>query len=185
MTGPTEKPRFLTAHEHAEQTCRTHAPQDGDVEVTASTFPTLHDAFEAISHDSGASAGHDSYFVPAVWAYWLPSIEKTMAAMDPAERDDGFVLGESSEVEALVRRRPELAPAHRLLNAFFDDFHGEDAGERVLRHRDGRIGTFAGMETDGRFRVQSLKGKGFWIFHPADCDWRSSKPGDDGAGGLA
>lgn len=39
----------------------------------------------------------------------------------------------------------------------------------TLRHRDGRTGTFVSVEEDGRYRVRSLKGPGFWIFHPADC----------------
>lgn len=39
----------------------------------------------------------------------------------------------------------------------------------ILRHHDGRTGTFVCLEEDGRYRVQSLKGKGFWVFHPADC----------------
>lgn len=38
-----------------------------------------------------------------------------------------------------------------------------------LRHRDGRTGTFVSVEEDGRYRVRSLKGPGFWVFHPADC----------------
>lgn len=39
----------------------------------------------------------------------------------------------------------------------------------LLRHDDGRTGTFASLEEDGRYRVRSLKGPGFWVFHPADC----------------
>lgn len=39
----------------------------------------------------------------------------------------------------------------------------------LLRHADGRTGTFVSPEEDGRYRVRSLKGSGFWIFHPADC----------------
>ncbi len=39
----------------------------------------------------------------------------------------------------------------------------------TLRHRDGRTGTFVSVEEDGRYRVRSLKGPGFWVFHPADC----------------
>jgi len=56
---------------------------------------------------------------------------------------------------------------------------------RALRHHDGRTGTFVAIEDDGRFRVQSLKGKGFWIFHPADCDWLPSPcvPGVETAAG--
>lgn len=39
----------------------------------------------------------------------------------------------------------------------------------ILRHRDGRTGAFVSVEDDGRYRVQSLMGSGFWIFHPDDC----------------
>ncbi|MEN5112804.1 hypothetical protein ABE453_02185 [Brevundimonas diminuta] len=39
----------------------------------------------------------------------------------------------------------------------------------LLRHTDGRTGTFVSLEEDGRYRVRSLKGPGFWVFHPADC----------------
>lgn len=39
----------------------------------------------------------------------------------------------------------------------------------TLRHQDGRTGTFVSVEEDGRYRVRSLKGPGFWVFHPADC----------------
>lgn len=40
----------------------------------------------------------------------------------------------------------------------------------TLRHQDGRTGVFVCTEKDGRYRVQSLKGKGFWVFHPDDCE---------------
>lgn len=40
----------------------------------------------------------------------------------------------------------------------------------TLRHHDGRTGTFVRREEDGRYCVQSLKGKGFWVFHPNDCE---------------
>jgi len=45
------------------------------------------------------------------------------------------------------------------------------AGVSLLRHADGRTGTFAHLEPDGRMRVQSLKGRGFWVFDPAHCDY--------------
>lgn len=45
------------------------------------------------------------------------------------------------------------------------------AGTSLLRHSDGRVGTFVDIEADGRVRVQSLKGKGFWIFSPAECEY--------------
>lgn len=45
----------------------------------------------------------------------------------------------------------------------------------TLRHRDGRTGTFVSVEEDGRYRVRSLKGPGFWVFHPADCWPAASK----------
>ncbi|WP_303713626.1 hypothetical protein [Brevundimonas naejangsanensis] len=40
----------------------------------------------------------------------------------------------------------------------------------VLRHHDGRTGAFVCTEGDGRYRVQSLREAGFWVFHPDDCD---------------
>lgn len=43
-------------------------------------------------------------------------------------------------------------------------------GISLLRHDDGRQGIFVSIEPDGRLQVQSLKGKGFWVFHPDDCD---------------
>ena len=49
------------------------------------------------------------------------------------------------------------------------DLSGLQSGISLLRHNDGREGTFVEIEPDGRARVQSLKGKGFWIFHPQDC----------------
>ncbi len=39
----------------------------------------------------------------------------------------------------------------------------------ILRHDDGRTGTFVSLEDDGRYRIRSLKGPGFWVFHSADC----------------
>ncbi|HYE47300.1 MAG TPA: hypothetical protein VEA44_16165 [Caulobacter sp.] len=96
------------------------------MEITAAAYPQIFEAFEAISHDSGFSAGHKSYHVPACWADRIPSIETVLAGMDPEQREHGFVLGEGTEVEALVASRPELAPAHALLNAFFEDFHAAE-----------------------------------------------------------
>ncbi|WP_312218889.1 hypothetical protein [Brevundimonas sp.] len=56
-----------------------------------------------------------------------------------------------------------------------------------LRHRDGRTGTFVSLEEDGRYRVRSLMGPGFWIFHPADCSpgrWEPAPPkGSEAANG--
>ena len=57
----------------------------------------------------------------------------------------------------------------------------------TLRHRDGRTGTFVNVEEDGRYRVRSLMGPGFWIFHPADCSpghWVPAPPkGSEAANG--
>lgn len=56
-----------------------------------------------------------------------------------------------------------------------------------LHHRDGRTGTFVSLEEDGRYRVRSLMGAGFWIFHPADCSpgrWEPAPPkGSEAANG--
>lgn len=49
--------------------------------------------------------------------------------------------------------------------------------DSLLRHNDGRTGTFVAFEGDGRVRVQSLKGKGFWVFRPEDCEHLGQRPG--------
>lgn len=56
----------------------------------------------------------------------------------------------------------------------------------MLRHHDGRTGTFVCIEVDGRYRVRSLKGKGFWVFHPDDCERLPSgaAPADTQAAGA-
>ena len=60
------------------------------------------------------------------------------------------------------------------------DMSALTAGVTILRHHDGRTGTFVEIEDDGRLRVQSLKGKGFWVFAPDQCgcveDPRGPKP---------
>lgn len=53
-------------------------------------------------------------------------------------------------------------------------------GATILRHHDGRTGTFVEIEADGRLRVQSLKGKGFWIFAPHQCDRVETERPDHG-----
>lgn len=48
------------------------------------------------------------------------------------------------------------------------DLSGLKPGISLLLHDDGRQGTFVSIEPDRRLRVQSLKGRGFWVFHPGD-----------------
>lgn len=44
------------------------SPLLGWVLVTATSHPNIFEAFENISHDCGASAGHSNYAVPPEWA---------------------------------------------------------------------------------------------------------------------
>ncbi len=55
------------------------------------------------------------------------------------------------------------------------DLNGLQPGISLLRHNDGREGTFACLEGDDRVQVQSLKGKGFWSFHRDDCSHVGSR----------
>lgn len=89
--------------------------------VLATTYPLLHAAFEAISHDCGAGAGHETYWVPDEWSPHVPDAEAALATLSAEERQT-FAIGEHSEVEALANRSTALTMAHRMLNAFFGDF---------------------------------------------------------------
>lgn len=71
-----------------------------------------------------------------------------------------------------------------------DPLTGSEAAQAVppgtlLRHDDGRTGTFECVEEDGRYRVRSLKGSGFWVFDPDDCQevraGRAPAKGNEGA----
>lgn len=93
-------------------------------EVTAAAFPSLHRAFESISHDSGAGCGYESYPVPARHHMQIGAIEAALAALGPEDMET-FCIGEQSEAEAIRQRDGgslALDWAAQLLVEFFEGF---------------------------------------------------------------
>lgn len=88
--------------------------------VTAVSHPSLFEAFETISHDSGGKAGWHSYFVPHAWRPKVAAADAALSTLSPDEMQT-FCIGEQTESGAIAARSPELKAAHDLLNAFFDN----------------------------------------------------------------
>lgn len=92
-----------------------------DVEVvTKITHPVLFEAFEIISHDRGAGAGHSNYAVPREWVDRLQPTELALRGLSEPELKT-FCIGEEEDQLALART-PELLYASDLLNSFFEDW---------------------------------------------------------------
>lgn len=115
-------PLRFTATARAEAELRRHRQEPRDFAVEADgQWPTLHQAFETISHDGGTGAGHAVYFVPEGWTGNLDAIEAALAWLTDDDLET-FAIGEEREVAAIAEREPALAQAHELLNAFFEDW---------------------------------------------------------------
>lgn len=93
----------------------------GWVLVTQQSYPTLFRAFETISHDVGAGAGHTNYSVPPEWVDKLALVEKELSLLSTADLET-LLIGEDSEAIAIVARSDNLLIVHKMLNAFFDDW---------------------------------------------------------------
>ncbi len=96
-----------------------------DALVTKDNYPLVFEALETISHDRGAGAGHSNYALPPRWLGRLGKIEQSLTTLTKEERET-FAIGEDSEVKAIADRSAALHEAHELLDAFFDDFEGEE-----------------------------------------------------------
>lgn len=86
--------------------------------VTKSSHPTIFEAFETISHDCGARAGHSFYEVPAPWSSRLAEFE---TALYPLGEDElhTFCIGEQDEMIAIMAEY-KLDAACDFLTAFFE-----------------------------------------------------------------
>lgn len=114
-----------TALKHARATLRRHRQEPRDFAVERDgQWPTLFEAFETISHDSGTAAGHDVYFVPEAWTARLDEIETALCSL-PVADFQRFVLPEDDAAGLIAGLNPDLHAANRLLGAFFDDWTGE------------------------------------------------------------
>lgn len=97
---------------------------EGWVVVTEATHPALHHAFEAISHDNGYGAGHETYAVPPEWVAALPSAEVALDSLSKEDRDQ-LTIGEGlSETSPAARADPEVHALSRLLHDFWQDWDG-------------------------------------------------------------
>lgn len=124
----SEGPRapFVTAHTAAERDRRAHRQQPGDFAIEADgPRPTLHDAFETISHDGGTAAGHAVYFVPERWTEHIDRIEAALSALTPEERLAYYLDGFTREVLAKAPMS-DLWAARNLLDAFRADWPEDD-----------------------------------------------------------
>jgi len=107
--------------------------------VTEPFFPRLHAAFRLIEADNGACligtiypgkrVDLERFIVPQAWTSLLQRADRALSALRAASEEDfeTFVIGEISEQDAILARRPDLTSAHKLLNNFFDGWPPEDA----------------------------------------------------------
>ncbi len=90
--------------------------------VTAKSHPRLHAAFEKISHDRGSGAGHETYSVPPEWSAELTSVNSVLLLLCDEDLEM-FCIGEQGDQQRMVDGMPGLATAHKMLNAFFEDWN--------------------------------------------------------------
>lgn len=94
----------------------------GWVVVTEATHPTVFLCFETISADCGMGCGHTNYSVPPEWVRCLLEYEVALKVLRDEDLQT-FCIGEASEVQALIGTSTPLQSAHRMLDAFFDDWN--------------------------------------------------------------
>lgn len=82
------------------------------------SHPKLYHAFEVISHDSGAGAGHTNYCVPADESARVATAEAQLTPLTDDEIET-LSIGEAEEMDALVAKHG-LADTHALFNEFFE-----------------------------------------------------------------
>ena len=98
------------------------APEtEGWVDVTAATFPRLHEAFSTISHDAGMGADHESYSVSPEWVPRLAEAEQAISLLDE-EDFETFCIGDQEEMAEIAARSVQHQRAADLLSAFFNDW---------------------------------------------------------------
>lgn len=88
--------------------------------VTEQSHPALFRAFELISHDRGAQAGHISYEVPGHYASFVDFVNMQLRGLEKSELED-FATGEETEAFAFADAKGILT-AHTFLNAFFEEW---------------------------------------------------------------
>lgn len=125
MTEFIKDPAAFNAKAHAEATRRVHTNEPGHFKVTRETFPTLHAVFEDISHDSGGSAGHESYSVPDSRRVHAERCEAVLSKLSEADRRT-LAYGDQDEAQEILklncRDAEESDMVDDFLNGFFEDW---------------------------------------------------------------
>ncbi len=95
---------------------------DGWEIVHKHSYPHLFEAFETLSHDCGAGAGHSNYAVPKEWAPHLKTAETALSTLTNKEYGI-FLTGDATEQQEIADRSKELFCTHKMLNSFFEDWN--------------------------------------------------------------
>ncbi len=90
--------------------------------ITKEEFPAIFAAFEKISHDSGAQAGHTNYVIDMSWKSTIQEIERDLAKLlEEADSDfDILCIGDEEERIDVVRGH-RITLADKLLQEFFEE----------------------------------------------------------------
>lgn len=128
--GYVRDPAAFDARAYAQATERRHADGPKLFQVTAETHPVLHAVFEMISVDNAGQAGHERYSVPLKFRDAVAQAEVVLARLSPEERET-VAMGDQDEAAEVLTARTQNAEEKRaidtLLNAFFDDWHEDQA----------------------------------------------------------
>lgn len=128
--GYVRDPAAFDAKAYAEAYERRHADGPDVFPITAATHPALHAVFEMIALDNAGQAGHERYSLPLKFRDTVAQAEIVLARLSPEERET-VAMGDQNEAAEVLAVRTESAEEKRaidaLLNAFFDDWHEDEA----------------------------------------------------------
>ena len=92
----------------------------GFVRITRDQLPSVYDALDIISHDTGAKSGWHWYEVPTPYVQSLPVWEEKLSRLGMWERQR-FCIGEFEEQDAMMR---DIVGEQ--LHAFLNEFCNSD-----------------------------------------------------------
>lgn len=128
--GYVRDPAAFDARAYAEAYERRHADGPDVLPITAATHPALHAVFELIARDNAGQAGHERYSVPLKFKDTVAQAEVVLARLSPEERET-VAMGDQDEAAEVLAVRTQSADEKQaidaLLNAFFDDWHEDNA----------------------------------------------------------
>lgn len=89
--------------------------------VTSESYPTLHKAFNMISHDSGGRAGHESFDAPESFRADCDRAEPLLRRLKP-ESLEIVCIGDMEESDRILQAWDDDGSAERVLAKFFTDW---------------------------------------------------------------